>query len=76
MQVTAAAVQVDQSLAGGISHGVDGKIPPGKIRLHLRHKLHGIRVAAVMVLAIHTVGGDFVGGAAHDDGNGAVLFPR
>ena len=76
VQVTAAAVQVDQSLAGGISHGVDGKIPPGKIRLHLRHKLHGIRVAAVMVLAIHTVGGDFVGGAAHDDGNGAVLFPR
>ena len=76
MQVTAAAVQVDQSLAGGISHGVDGKIPPGKIRLHLRYKPHGIRVAAVMVLAIHTVGGDFVGGAAHDDGNGAVLFPR
>ena len=76
LQIFLPAKGVYQTLGFIISHGVDGKIPPGKIRLHLRHKLHGIRVAAVMVLAIHTVGGDFVGGAAHDDGNGAVLFPR
>ena len=58
---------------GGASHGVDGKIPgedpAAPAAQTARHQV----VAAVVVLAIHTVGGDFWG-AAHDEGNGAS-FP-
>ena len=75
MQVTAAAVQVDQSLAGGISHGVDGKIPPGKILPHVRDELHCVRVTAIGIAALSAEGGSFVQPPAVFDGDCTVLQP-
>ena len=39
-----------------ISHGVNGKISSFQIFLKTPGKGHGIRVAAVMIFSVHTVG--------------------
>ena len=47
-----------------VGHGVDGKIPPGQVLPHIRHKVHLVRVAAICVGAFCTEGGDLVKGTA------------
>ena len=39
----------DEPLLGAVGHGIDGKIPPGKVFLHVRHNVHRVRVAAIRI---------------------------
>ena len=48
----APAVQVDDSLAGGVGHGVDREIPPCQVGGQVVHKLYVIGVAVVAVAAV------------------------
>ena len=64
MQVGLPAKGVHKALFFIVGHGVDGKIPPGQILPHIRHKVHLVRVAAIRVGAFCTEGGDLVKGTA------------
>ena len=64
MQVGLPAKGVHKALFFIVGHGVDGKIPPGQVLPHIRHKMHLVRVAAICVGAFCTEGGDLVKGTA------------
>ena len=64
LQVGLPAKGVHKALFFIVGHGVDGKIPPGQILPHIRHKVHLVRVAAICVGAFCTEGGDLVKGTA------------
>ena len=64
LQVILPAEGIDEAFFFVIGHGIDGKIPPGKILPHIRHKVHFIRVAAVGVCALRAEGSDLVQAAA------------
>ena len=51
-QIAAAAVQINDALAGGVGHGVDGEIPPRQILGQIVHKLHAVGVAVVAVASV------------------------
>ena len=73
-QITAAAVEVDDPLAGGVGHGVDGEVPPRKVGGKVVHKLYAVGVAVVAVAAVQPVGRDLIRLAVQDDRYCAVLF--
>ena len=64
LQVGLPAKGVHKALFFIVGHGVDGKIPPGQVLPHIRHKVHLVRVAAICVGAFCTEGGDLVKGTA------------
>ena len=51
-QIAATAVQINDALAGGVGHGVDGEIPPRQILGQIVHKLHAVGVAVVAVASV------------------------
>ena len=73
LQVFLPAKWVYQTLGLIIRHGVDGKIPPGKILPHVRYELHCVRVTAIGIAALGAEGGSFVQLPAVFDGDRAVL---
>ena len=56
-----------------VGNGVDGKVPPRQILLHLGHKLHPVRVTPIGVAALGAEGGGLVEPASLSYGDGAVL---
>ena len=74
-QVLPAPKGVDEALGLVVGHGVDGKIPPGQVGLHIGHELHPVGVASVGIAALHPEGGHFIKAPALPDGDGAVLQP-
>ena len=72
-QVFLPAKGVDKPLLGAVGHGVDGKIPPGQVFFHVRHKSHGIRVAAIRVAALGAESRRLVEFSTIFDRHGAVL---
>ena len=73
LQIGLTAKGVNETLFFIVGHGVDGKIPPGQVLPHIRHKMHLIRVAAIGVGSLGAEGGDLVQPAALLYGHGAVL---
>ena len=73
LQVFLPAKGVYQTLGLIIGHGVDGKIPPGKILPHVRYELHFVRVTAIGIAALGAEGGSLVQLPAIFDGDRAVL---
>ena len=73
-QIAAPAVQVDDSLAGGVGHGVDREIPPRQVGGQVVHKLYVIGVAVVAVAAVQTVGRHLIRLSVQNNGHRAVLF--
>ena len=61
LQIPLPAKAVHQSGIGVPGHGIDGKVPPGQILFHPRHKANRIRVSMVGIRAVHPEGGDLVG---------------
>ena len=60
LQIFLPAKGVYQPLGFIISHGVDGKIPPGKILPHVRDELHCVRVTAIGIAALGAKGGSLI----------------
>ena len=56
-----------------VGDGVDGKVPPCQIFLHLWHKLYPVRVTPIGVAALGAEGGGLVKPASLFYGDGAVL---
>ena len=75
LQIFLPAKGVYQTLGFIISHGVDGKIPPGKILPHVRYELHFVRVTAIGIAALGAEGSGLVQLPAVFDGDRAVLQP-
>ena len=73
LQVFLPAKGVYQPLGFIIRHGVDGKIPPGKILPHVRYELHRVRVATIGVAALGAEGSGLVQLPAVFNGDRAVL---
>ena len=59
-----------------IRHGVDGEIPAAQILRQAIGKGHGLRVAAIQIIAIRAESGDLIRLARHQHSHGAVLDPR
>ena len=72
-QVAAAAVEVNDALAGGVGHGVDGKIAPGQVVGQRADKMDLVGVAVVAVGAVLAVGRDLIHFAVQHHAHGAVL---
>ena len=64
---------VYQPLGRIIRHGVDGKIPPGKILPHVRYELHFVRVTAIGIATLGAEGSGLVQLPAVFDDDRAVL---
>ena len=73
-QVIPPAVQINNTLARSVGHGVDGKIPPGQVPGQVVHELHRIGMAVVVVVAVQAVGSHLVGFAVEHHRHRAVLF--
>ena len=71
-QVRLPPEEVLQPLAGGVGHGVDGKVPPGGILAQAAGEGDPIWVAGVGVNPVHPVGGDLQRLPLQQDGDGAV----
>ena len=56
-------------------HGVDGKIPAGQVVRETADEAHAVRVAAVVIGAVETVGRDLGAGTVQKDRHRAVLQP-
>ena len=74
-QVLPAAEGVGKAPGGGISHGVDGKVPPGQILPQVGDEPDPVRVPVVPVAPFPAEGGDLHHAVAGDHAHGAVLFP-
>ena len=74
-QILPPAERVRKSPLWRVGHGVDGKVPAGKVALDIRHEFHPVRVAVVPVAAFRAEGGDLHRAVLRDDGDGAVLLP-
>ena len=70
------AKQIHQSMLRMISHGVDGKISSLQIFLKTSGKGHCIRVAAVMIFSVYTVGCYLKALFVHHYGYCSMLDPR
>ena len=75
LQVFLPAKGVYQPLGFIIRHGVDGKIPPGKILPHVRYELHFVRVTAIGIAALGAEGSGLVQLPAVFDGDRSMLQP-
>ena len=73
LQISLPAKGVYQPLGFIIRHGVDGKIPPGKVLPHVRYELHRVRVTAIGIAALGAEGGGLVQLPAVFDGDRTVL---
>ena len=74
-QILPPAEGVGKPPCGGIGHGIDGKIPPGQILLHIPHEAHPVRMPAVPVIPLGAEGGDLHHARVGADAHGAVLLP-
>ena len=70
------AKQIHQSMLRMISHGVNGKISSFQIFLKTPGKGHGIRVTAIMIFSVHTVGCHLKALFAHHYSYCSMLDPR
>ena len=75
LQVLLPPKGVDKPLGIVVGHGIDGKVPPGQVLPHIRHKVYLVRVAAVGIGPLGAEGSGLVQLAAVLDGHGAVLQP-
>ena len=73
LQVFLPAKGIYQPLGFIIRHGVDGKIPPGKVLPHVRYELHRIRVTSIGIAALGAEGSGLVQLPTVFDGDRTVL---
>ena len=75
-QIHPAAEGIDQTRAVVIRHGVDRKIPTGKVVAHIGYKIDAVGMAAVGVRSLRAEGRHFVQPAVHLHRHRAVLEAR
>ena len=73
LQVLLPSKGVDEPLGIVVGHGIDGKVPPGQVLPHIRHKVYLVRVAAVGIGPLGAEGRCLIEPAALLHRHGAVL---
>ena len=75
-QIRLPAEKILQAFAGGVGHGVDGKVPPGRVLPQAAGKGHPVRVAGVGIAAVHAIGRDLQRHALQQHRHRPVLQAR
>ena len=58
LQVLLPSKGVDEPLGIVVGHGIDGKVPPGRVLPQAAGKGHPVRVPGVGIAAVHPIGRD------------------